>query len=50
MDPMILAVVIMAITVLGFIFEPLPLVVISIAASLVYAFTGLQTNNLHRKW
>ena len=41
MDPMILAVVIMAITVLGFIFEPLPLVVISIAASLVYAFTGL---------
>ena len=41
MDPMILAVVIMAITVLGFIFEPLPLVVISIAASLIYAFTGL---------
>ena len=41
MDPMILAVAIMAITVLGFIFEPLPLVVISIAASLIYAFTGL---------
>ena len=41
MDPMILAVAIMAITVLGFIFEPLPLVVISITASLVYAFTGL---------
>ena len=41
MDPMILAVAIMAITVLGFIFEPLPLVVISIVASLIYAFTGL---------
>ena len=41
MDPMILAVAIMAIWVLGFIFEPLPLVVISIAASLIYAFTGL---------
>lgn len=41
MDPMILAVAIMALTVLGFIFEPLPLVVISIAASLIYAFTGL---------
>ena len=41
MDPMILAVAIMAITVLSFIFEPLPLVVISIAASLIYAFTGL---------
>ena len=41
MDPMILAVAIMAITVLGFISEPLPLVVISIVASLIYAFTGL---------
>ena len=41
MDPVILAVAIMAITVLGFIFEPLPLVVISIVASLIYAFTGL---------
>ena len=41
MDPMILAVAIMAITVLSFIFEPLPLVVISIAASLIDAFTGL---------
>ena len=35
------SVAIMAITVLGFIFEPLPLVVISIVASLIYAFTGL---------
>lgn len=41
MNEMVLAVVIMAATVLGFIFEPLPLVVISIAASLIYAFTGL---------
>lgn len=41
MSEMILAVIIMAATVLGFIFEPLPLVVISIAASLIYAFTGL---------
>lgn len=41
MSEMVLAVIIMAATVLGFIFEPLPLVVISIAASLVYAFTGL---------
>ena len=41
MDPMVLALVIMAITILCFIFEPLPLVVVSIAASLIYAFTGL---------
>ena len=41
MDPMILAVAIMGVTILGFIFEPLPLVVISITSSLVFAFTGL---------
>ena len=41
MDPMVLALVIMAVTILCFIFEPLPLVVVSIAASLIYAFTGL---------
>ena len=31
----------MGVTILGFIFEPLPLVVISITSSLVFAFTGL---------
>ena len=41
MDPMILAVAIMGVTILGFIFEPLPLVEISITSSLVFAFTGL---------
>lgn len=41
MNQMILAVAIMAVTIVGFIFEPLPLVVISMTASLVYAFTGL---------
>ena len=41
MDPMILAVAIMAITVLGFIFEPLPLVVI-LASDFVALCNKLQ--------
>ena len=45
MNPMVLALLIMGVTILCFIFEPLPLVVVSITASLVYAFTGLIDMN-----
>lgn len=41
MSPMLIALVILLLTVALFIFEPVPLMVTSIAASLLYAFLGL---------
>lgn len=41
MSPMVIALLILAATILCFIFEPVPIVVTAIAASLLYAFTGL---------
>lgn len=41
MNQMIIALMILLITVLLFILEPVPLVVIAVSASLLYAFFGL---------
>ena len=45
MDPMIIALVVLVITIALFIWEPIPVIVTAIAASLVYAYTGVISLN-----
>ena len=41
MDPMITALVILIITIILFIWEPIPIIVTAIGASIAYAYTGI---------
>ena len=43
MDPMITALVILIITIILFIWEPIPIIVTAIGASIAFAYTGLIT-------